>query len=109
MDGKAREEATTKLLQEGNVQVCLSARKMGTCLLIDGAASGVTKRRHDVTFPLLTQHRRKAGAGFILKKTMGDFKVGVSICVYCTKCTLNTGVNTNFGITHCVYRVVLDA
>jgi hypothetical protein len=31
--------------------------------------------------------------------TMGDFKVGVSVGVYCTKCTLNTGVNTNFEIT----------
>jgi hypothetical protein len=33
--------------------------------------------------------------------TLGDFKVGVSVGVYCTKCTLNTGVNTNFEITHC--------
>jgi hypothetical protein len=32
---------------------------------------------------------------------MGDFKVGVSVGVYCTKCTLNTGVNTNFEITQC--------
>jgi hypothetical protein len=32
----------------------------------------------------------------------GDFKVGVSVGVYCTKCTLNTGVNTNFEITHCL-------
>jgi hypothetical protein len=31
---------------------------------------------------------------------MGDFKVGVSVGVYCTKCTLNTGVHTNFEITH---------
>jgi hypothetical protein len=31
---------------------------------------------------------------------MGDFNVGVSVGVYCTKCTLNTGVNTNFEITH---------
>jgi hypothetical protein len=30
--------------------------------------------------------------------TIGDFKVGVSVGVYCTKCTLNTGVNTNFEI-----------
>jgi hypothetical protein len=37
--------------------------------------------------------------------TMGDFKVGVSVRVYCTKCTLNTGVNTNFEITHCIYCV----
>jgi hypothetical protein len=31
--------------------------------------------------------------------TVGDFKVGVSVGVWCTKCTLNTGVNTNFEIT----------
>jgi hypothetical protein len=31
----------------------------------------------------------------------GDFKVGVSVGVYCTKCTLNTGVNTNIEITQC--------
>jgi hypothetical protein len=35
--------------------------------------------------------------------TMGDFKVGVSVGVYCTKCTLNTSVNTNFEITQCTY------
>jgi hypothetical protein len=28
-------------------------------LIIDGAAGGVTKIRHDVTFPLLTLHRGK--------------------------------------------------
>jgi hypothetical protein len=28
-------------------------------LIIDGAAGGETKRHHDVTFPLLTLHRRK--------------------------------------------------
>jgi hypothetical protein len=28
-------------------------------LIIDGAAGGETKRRHDVTFPLLTLHRGK--------------------------------------------------
>jgi hypothetical protein len=33
---------------------------------------------------------------------LGDFKVGVSVGVYCTKCTLNTGVNTNFEITQCI-------
>jgi hypothetical protein len=27
---------------------------MGICFIIDGAASGVTKRRHDITFPPLT-------------------------------------------------------
>jgi hypothetical protein len=32
---------------------------------------------------------------------MGDFKVCVRVGVCCTKCTLNTGVNTNFEITHC--------
>jgi hypothetical protein len=37
---------------------------------------------------------------------MGDFKVGVSVGVYCTKCTLNTGVNTNFEITHCTCHKV---
>jgi hypothetical protein len=36
------------------------------------------------------------------KYTLGDFKVGVSVGVYCTKCTLNTGVDTNFEITHCM-------
>jgi hypothetical protein len=35
---------------------------------------------------------------------MGDFKVGVSVGVYYTKCTLNTGVNTNFEITQCMIR-----
>jgi hypothetical protein len=35
--------------------------------------------------------------------TMGDFKVCVSVGVYCTKCTLNTGVNTNFEITQCMF------
>jgi hypothetical protein len=38
--------------------------------------------------------------------TLGDFKVGVSAGVCCTKCTLNTGVNTNFEITHCSFCVV---
>jgi hypothetical protein len=28
-------------------------------MLIDGAAGGETKSRHDVTFPLLTLHREK--------------------------------------------------
>jgi hypothetical protein len=28
-------------------------------LIIDGAAGGETKRRHDVTFPLFTLHRGK--------------------------------------------------
>jgi hypothetical protein len=39
--------------------------------------------------------------------TLGDFKVGVSVGVYCTKCTLNTGVNTNFEITQCIYRKIM--
>jgi hypothetical protein len=39
--------------------------------------------------------------------SLGDFKVGVSVGAYCTKCTLNTGVNTNFEITHCVWKSVM--
>jgi hypothetical protein len=35
---------------------------------------------------------------FVQLRPLGDFKVGVSVGVYCTKCTLNTGVNTNFEI-----------
>jgi hypothetical protein len=31
----------------------------GTCVIIDGAAGGETKRHHYVTFPLLTLHRGK--------------------------------------------------
>jgi hypothetical protein len=31
---------------------------------------------------------------------MGDFKVGVSVGVYCTKCTPNSSVNTNFEIAN---------
>jgi hypothetical protein len=38
----------------------------------------------------------------IIVDTLGDFKVGVSVGVYCTKCTLSSGVNTNFEITHCL-------
>jgi hypothetical protein len=39
----------------------------------------------------------------VAPNTMGDFKVGFSVGVYCTKCTrLNTGVNTNFEITQCM-------
>jgi hypothetical protein len=37
---------------------------------------------------------------------MGDFKIGVSVGVYCTNCTLNTGVNTNFEITQCTFCTV---
>jgi hypothetical protein len=33
-------------------------------LKIDGAAGGETKRRHDVTFPLLTLHRGKDSVHF---------------------------------------------
>jgi hypothetical protein len=43
-------------------------------LIIDGAAGGETKRRHDVTFPLLTLHRGKYrvhfSTGFSKKKTL---------------------------------------
>jgi hypothetical protein len=38
--------------------------------------------------------------------TLGDFKVGISVSVYCSKCTLNTGVNTNFEIAHCIHSLV---
>jgi hypothetical protein len=37
--------------------------------------------------------------------TVGDFKVGVSAGVCCTKCTLNTGVNTNFEMDGVNYHV----
>jgi hypothetical protein len=41
---------------------------------MDGAASGVTKGRHGVTFPLLTQHHGKDrvhfSTGFIQNKTL---------------------------------------
>jgi hypothetical protein len=45
-----------------------------TCVRIDGAPSRVAKRRHDVTFPLLTYRRGKDcvhfSTGFIQKKTL---------------------------------------
>jgi hypothetical protein len=45
--------------------------------------------------------KRKSGANPEIEPgAMGDFKVGVSVGVYCTKCTLNTSVDTNFEITH---------
>jgi hypothetical protein len=34
--------------------VGIASSQWGTSLIIDSAASGVTKIRHDVTFPLLT-------------------------------------------------------
>jgi hypothetical protein len=38
-------------------------------VIIDGAAGGETKRRHDVTFPLLTLHRGKDfSTGFFQKE-----------------------------------------
>jgi hypothetical protein len=44
----------------------------GTCVIIDDAAGGETKRRQDVTFPLLTLHRGKDcvhfSIGFFKKK-----------------------------------------
>jgi hypothetical protein len=61
----------------------------------------MTESSVQVQYPQLTQtlhiksHRKTSEHENNL--TMGDFKVGV----YCTKCTLNTGVNTNFEITHC--------
>jgi hypothetical protein len=39
-------------------------------LIIDGAAGGETKIRHDVTFPLLTLHRGKYRVHFSKKKTL---------------------------------------
>jgi hypothetical protein len=43
-------------------------------VIIDGAAGGETKRRHDVTFPLLTLHRGKDrvdfSTGFSKKKIL---------------------------------------
>jgi hypothetical protein len=46
----------------------------GTWLIIDGAVSGVTKIRHDVTFPLSTSHRGKDRVHFstlfIQRKTL---------------------------------------
>jgi hypothetical protein len=53
-----------------------SGLKWGTCLIIDGAAIGEPKRRHDVTFPLLTKHapRKRSciyfSTGFIQKKIL---------------------------------------
>jgi chorismate synthase len=49
-------------------------QQWGTWFIIDGATSGMIKRRHDVTFPLLTEHREKDrvhfSTGFIQKKTL---------------------------------------
>jgi hypothetical protein len=44
-------------------------------LIIDGAAGGETKRRHDVTFPRLTLHRGNDGVSFdkIQPKQVGYF------------------------------------
>jgi hypothetical protein len=43
-------------------------------VIIDGAAAGVTKRRHDVTFPLLMLHRGKdrvhLSTGFFQKENI---------------------------------------
>jgi hypothetical protein len=39
-------------------------------LTIDGAAGGETKRRHDVTFPLLKLHRGKDRVHFSRKETL---------------------------------------
>jgi hypothetical protein len=36
------------------VWIKLGITSMGTCFIIDGAVSEEPKRRHDVTFPLLT-------------------------------------------------------
>jgi hypothetical protein len=49
-------------------------------LIIDGAAGGETKRRHDVTFPLLTLHRGRDRVHF----------------------------STGFSKKHCLYRCPAD-
>jgi hypothetical protein len=54
-------------------KTCLysSTLKCGTCFIIDGATSWVTKRRHDVSFPLLTWKRSCTLFNrFIQKKTL---------------------------------------
>jgi hypothetical protein len=44
---------------------------IGTCVIIDGAAGGETKRRHDVTFPLLTLHHGEDfSTGFSLQQNI---------------------------------------
>jgi hypothetical protein len=51
----------SKISQAG---VLLEKRVAMRNLIIDGAAGGETKIRHDVTFPLLTLHRRKDRVNF---------------------------------------------
>jgi hypothetical protein len=55
-------------------------------LIIDGTAGGETKRRHDVTFPLLTLHRGKDrvhfSTGFFQKENL--FYTGV-LLIFRTK------------------------
>jgi hypothetical protein len=48
-----------------------------TCLIIDGAASGGTKTRHDVTFPLLPKHLGKDVYIFLHDLSKGKH------CLYC--------------------------
>jgi hypothetical protein len=55
---------------EGKLQTP-AVNQCETCVTIDGAASGETKRRHDITFPLLTLHRQKDRVqDFSKKKTL---------------------------------------
>jgi hypothetical protein len=58
---------TRVVLITKNTQKFQNSSKWGSFLLIDGAASGVTKRRHDVTFPLLTLHCGKRSCTFFYK------------------------------------------
>jgi hypothetical protein len=44
-------------------------------MIIDGAAGGETKRRHDVTFPLLTLHREKDRVHF----STGFFQIETTV------------------------------
>jgi hypothetical protein len=60
-----------------------------------------TNEEHPCWNTLSYNTRYNATMGNFLA-TMGNFKFGLSACVYCTKCTLNTSVNTNIEITHCI-------
>jgi uncharacterized Zn-finger protein len=53
---RLKKESTWRLIMMEQVKKTLCWMRN---LIIDGAAGGETKRRHDVTFPLLTLHRGK--------------------------------------------------
>jgi hypothetical protein len=69
-----------KWISFGSTQIWYVIKNMiktfewGTCFIIDRAPSGVTKTRHDVTFPLLPYHcgkdRVHFSTGFIQKETL---------------------------------------